>query len=113
MDARDKQVTDKARAVAAELGLDYVDIDQQKEITGTEWRAWADLPQTRRIIGWLAEGFVVASEAAEVNGVKRRNRVGGVAASNDLAKDEILARHDAEVHRRLLHGIAKMANRQD
>lgn len=116
MDAREKQVTDKARAVAAELGLNYVDVDQQKEMTGAEWRAWADLPATQRVIGWLAEGFIVASEAAEVNSVKRRHMVagrGGAGSVNDLVKAEILARQDAEVHRRLLHGIAKMANRQD
>jgi hypothetical protein len=110
MDARAKQVTARARAVAADLGLNYLDVDEQKEITGARWRAWADLPESRRVIAWLAEGFVVASEAAETNGIKRRH-MGD--ASHDLATQEILARQDAEVHRRLLAGIAKMANRQD
>lgn len=110
MDACAKQVTGKARAVAAQLGLGYLDVDEQEEITGARWRAWADLPETRRVIAWLAEGFVAASEAAETNGIKRRH-MGD--ATHELATQEIMARQDAEVHRRLLVGVAKMANRQD
>ena len=114
MEGRDQIVTERAQSIARSLGLETVDVDQQKAITGAEWRAWAELPASRRIIGWIAEGLIVTSEAAEVNGVKRRNIRGARPdTKNDLAKAEILARTEAELYRRLLRGIATMANRQD
>lgn len=116
MDAREQRITERARAVARELGLEILDVEEQAAITGAEWRAWAAMPETRRVIGWLAEGFIASTEAAEVNSVKRRHLGGarpGMGVSNDLAKKEILARQDGDLYRRLLHGIAKMANRQD
>jgi hypothetical protein len=114
MEGRDKVVTERARAVARELGLETVDVEQQAAITGAEWRAWAELPTSRRIIGWIAEGLVVTAEQAEVNSVKRK-RMGGLRpdTKNDLARSEVLARTEAELYKRLLRGIAKEANRQD
>jgi hypothetical protein len=114
MDARAQIVTERARSAARELGLETVDVDQQKEITGAEWRAWAELPASRRLIGWLAEGLVVTAEQAEVNSTKRKHMKGMRAETrNDLAKTEVLARTEAELYKRLLRGIAKEANRQD
>ena len=114
MDGRDQVVTERARAVAKELGLETVDVEEQKAITGAQWRAWAELPASRRLIGWIAEGLVVCAEQAEVKATKRKHMKGMRADTrNDLAKTEVLARTEAELYKRLLRGIAKEANRQD
>ena len=114
MEGRDKVVTERARAVARELGLETVDVEGQAAITGAEWRAWAELPASRRLIGWIAEGLVVTAEQAEVNATKRTHMRGmRPDTRNDLAKTEVLARTEAELYKRLLRGIAKEANRQD
>lgn len=115
MDHRDRHHTEKARAVAQELGLDILDADEAKALTPAEWRAWAQLPATRRVIGHLAEGLVASTEAAELAQIKRRNMRGirpGTGVSNDLAKDQALQSWAAEVYRKLLRGIATEANKE-
>jgi hypothetical protein len=112
MDARDKQVTERARAIAGEFGLETLDVEAMKEITPAEWRAWGQMKETRRLIGFLAEGLAVCSEAAEVAETKRKHMRGMTAGTrNDLAKQEVVARHQTEIYRKLLRGIGHLANK--
>jgi hypothetical protein len=114
MDGRAKVVSERAKAVVRELGLQALDVEDGAEITGAQYRAWAELPATKRLVGWIAEGLVVTLEQAEVNSTKRRHMQGMRADTrNDLAKQEVVARNQAEQYKRLLHAIAEMANRQD
>ena len=114
MDARDKHHSDKARSVAADFGLETVDVDAMKAITPAEWRAWGAMPQTRRIVGFLCEGLVACQEGAEVADTKRRHMRGMTpAVKNRLAGEVVIGRQQAEIYRKLLQGIGYLANKAD
>lgn len=112
MDALARNTTEKARRVAGGFGLEMVDVDEMLAILPAQWRAWAEMPETRRIIGFLCEGLVSATEAAEVADTKRRHMRGMRAETqNDLAKQTVIGRNQAEIYRKLLQGIAYLANK--
>jgi hypothetical protein len=112
MDARDRHHSDKAASVAREFGLEALDVDQAKEILPAAWHAWTQMPETRRVIGFLCEGLVSCHEAAEVASTKRTHMRGTTKATrNDLARQEVIGKNQAEIYRKLLQGIAYLANK--
>lgn len=113
MDARDKQVTDRARAIAGTFGLEVLAAELAGTVTAAEWRAWAELPASRRIIGFLAEGLATAAEAAEVADTKRRHMTGMRPETlKELSRTVATGRIQAEIYRKLLAAIGAQANRQ-
>lgn len=114
MDARAKMTFERAEAVLREYGLEALDVDESKAIPAAVWRTWGQAEPTRRLVTFIAEGLVSSIEAAEVASVKRRNIKGlrrGTGLSNDLAKEEVLARTKVQLYGELLRGIAIEANK--
>jgi len=112
-ETRDRDVTRKALAVAKELGLDAMPVDEFDSVTPAEWKALVKLPAMRRFIGTLAEGLVTAMEAEEVALVKYRNMRGARPETmNAIAKDKAVGQIKAEIYGALLRGIAYQAARE-
>jgi hypothetical protein len=98
-------ITDAARAIAAALGFpDYVTAEGQAPSSTSESDAWRAMPQTRRLMSWLAEHaaaaainldrLATATTLAQANGemgclLDLAARAGRERDKGDLARDAI------------------------
>lgn len=120
-EAKDRNITEKAMAVARELGLEMLGVADFGTITPAEWKALVQLPAMKRFIGTLCEGYVTAIEAEEVATVKLGTLSGGYrpggpdvdrSRQQTYARDKAIGRIKAEVYGAMLRGLAWQANRE-